>query len=184
MNLKVAIICSDTLSALGLKTLLKDRFQLDASIITPEQHQLLADMAISSDFDFFIVDEKSLIQNLNFFLPCRNKVIMVTASHHNENDHSLNTITTTGSVESIVSALGKILKSSQQPTQKSNTLSSREIEVLKLVAAGKLNKEIANELNISINTVLTHRKNMTAKLGIKSSSGLSFYAIMNGFIKP
>ena len=184
MNLKVAILCSDTLSALGLKTLLKDHFSLDASIISHEQHQLLTDMAMSSDFDFFIVDENTLIQNLNFFLPCRNKVILASTSKKTESDHSLNTITTIDSAESIVSALGKILKSSQQPTQKSNALSSREIEVLKLVAAGKLNKEIASELNISINTVLTHRKNMTAKLGIKSTSGLSFYAIMNGFIKP
>ncbi|MBQ5466104.1 MAG: response regulator transcription factor, partial [Muribaculaceae bacterium] len=45
-------------------------------------------------------------------------------------------------------------------------------------------KEIAKELNISINTVLTHRKNITTKLGIKSVSGLSFYALMNGFVKP
>ena len=184
MNLKVAIICSDTLSALGLKTLLKEHFSIDASIITHELHPLLVNMTISSDFDFFIVDEHSLVQNLNFFLPCRNKVIMATTSHNNENDHSLNTITITNTAESIVSALAKILKSSHHPVQKSNALSAREIEVLKLVAAGKLNKEIASELNISINTVLTHRKNMTAKLGIKSTSGLSFYAIMNGFIKP
>ena len=43
-------------------------------------------------------------------------------------------------------------------------------------------KEIADKLNISLNTVLTHRKNITAKLGIKTVSGLTFYAIMNGII--
>ena len=42
--------------------------------------------------------------------------------------------------------------------------------------------EIAEHLNISLNTVLTHRKNITAKLGIKTVSGLTFYAIMNGLI--
>ena len=41
---------------------------------------------------------------------------------------------------------------------------------------------IADRLNISVNTVLSHRKNITAKLGIKSVSGLSVYAIMNGII--
>ena len=46
----------------------------------------------------------------------------------------------------------------------------------------KINKEIAKELNISINTVLSHRKNLTAKLGIKSISGLTFYAMMNGIV--
>ena len=47
-----------------------------------------------------------------------------------------------------------------------------------------MNKEIADNLGISINTVLTHRKNLTAKLGIRSVSGLSFYAMMNGIIAP
>ena len=61
-------------------------------------------------------------------------------------------------------------------------LSPRETEVLKLVAKGFMNKEIADQLNISINTVLSHRKNLTAKLGIKTVSGLSFYAMMNGYI--
>ena len=44
------------------------------------------------------------------------------------------------------------------------------------------NKEIADKLNISLNTVLSHRKNITTKLGIKTVSGLTFYAIMNGII--
>ena len=55
-------------------------------------------------------------------------------------------------------------------------------KILKLVAMGRINKEIAQELNISINTVLSHRKNLTSKLGIKSVSGLTFYAMMNGIV--
>ena len=65
-----------------------------------------------------------------------------------------------------------------------NHLTPREITVLQLVVQGFINKEIADQLHISINTVLTHRKNITAKLGIKSVSGLSVYAIMNGIITP
>lgn len=62
------------------------------------------------------------------------------------------------------------------------TISPRELEVLKLVALGLLNKEIADRLNISLNTVLSHRKNITAKLGIKTVSGLIFYCITHGYI--
>lgn len=61
-------------------------------------------------------------------------------------------------------------------------LSSREEEVLKEVARGLTNKEIADALNISMNTVMSHRKNITAKLNIKTVSGLTFYALMNNLI--
>lgn len=61
-------------------------------------------------------------------------------------------------------------------------LSGRETEVLKEIASGKTFKEIADTLSISVNTVVTHRKNISAKLGIRSTSGLSVYAIMNGLI--
>ena len=70
----------------------------------------------------------------------------------------------------------------RQSENLNHDLSPRETEVLKLVAKGFMNKEIADQLNISINTVLSHRKNLTAKLGIKTVSGLSFYAMMNGYI--
>ena len=63
-------------------------------------------------------------------------------------------------------------------------LSEREIDVLKAVALGLSNKEIAEKLFISINTVVTHRKNITEKLGIKTIAGLTVYALMNNFISP
>lgn len=63
-------------------------------------------------------------------------------------------------------------------------LSEREIDVLKTVASGYSNKEIADKLCISINTVITHRKNITEKLGIKTIAGLTVYAMMNNYITP
>lgn len=66
--------------------------------------------------------------------------------------------------------------------QDRNELSDREKEVLVLVARGLLNKEIADKLNISINTVITHRKNITRKTGIKTAPGLTVYSILNGLV--
>jgi DNA-binding NarL/FixJ family response regulator len=65
-----------------------------------------------------------------------------------------------------------------------NKLSEREIDILKHVAYGLTNQEIADKLFLSVHTVTTHRKNITGKLGIKTVSGLTVYALMNKLVKP
>ena len=68
------------------------------------------------------------------------------------------------------------------PGEKGEELSSREKEILVCVAKGMLNKEIADAENISIHTVITHRKNITRKTGIKTVAGLTVYALLNNLI--
>jgi len=63
-------------------------------------------------------------------------------------------------------------------------LSDREKDVLRLVALGMTNREIGEKLFISAHTVITHRKNITAKLGIKTIAGLTMYALINRLIVP
>ena len=65
---------------------------------------------------------------------------------------------------------------------KNKILSNREIEVMSLIVQGLINKEIAEKLNISLTTVITHRKNIMDKLGMKSVSALTIYAVMHGYI--
>lgn len=62
-------------------------------------------------------------------------------------------------------------------------LTSREQTVLLQLAQGKSNKEVAIELNISVRTVETHRKNIKRKLGISSTAGLTRYAIEYGVLQ-
>jgi DNA-binding NarL/FixJ family response regulator len=61
-------------------------------------------------------------------------------------------------------------------------LSERENEILECVVKGMTNKEIAEKHFISIHTVITHRKNIVRKTGIKSVSGLTVYALLNNLI--
>ena len=61
-------------------------------------------------------------------------------------------------------------------------LSDREIEVMALIVQGFINKEIADKLNIGLSTVITHRKNIMDKLGMKSVSALTIYAVMHGYV--
>jgi DNA-binding CsgD family transcriptional regulator len=88
------------------------------------------------------------------------------------------------SKEEIIDKLQNLVSSKLPDKHKSenNELSEREKEVVKWVAMGKTNKEIADLLFISTHTAITHRKNITGKLGIKTVSGLTVYAILNGII--
>lgn len=72
----------------------------------------------------------------------------------------------------------------QDPKSGGNTenLTDREIDVLTSLVHGLSNKEIAESLNISIHTVITHRKNIASKTGIRSQSGLTIYAISKKII--
>ena len=83
--------------------------------------------------------------------------------------------------EQIEKKLQSALKTSSDKEQddNSNELSVRECEILTAVAKGKTNKEIADEFNLSIHTVISHRKNISHKLGINSIAGLTIYAVMN-----
>ncbi len=66
------------------------------------------------------------------------------------------------------------------PTRKQTGLSERELEVLRYVAAGKTNKEIATILGLSAKTVQHHVAHVYAKIGVYSRAGATLYVIENG----
>ena len=70
----------------------------------------------------------------------------------------------------------------RQVQEQEEKLTHRETEVLRLLASGNINKEIADQLNISINTVITHRKHIMQKLHSQSLSKLAIYAVQHGII--
>ncbi|MDE6860051.1 MAG: helix-turn-helix transcriptional regulator [Duncaniella sp.] len=63
-----------------------------------------------------------------------------------------------------------------------DSLSDREKEIIKCVARGMSNKEIADKLCLSIHTITTHRRNLTSKLGIHSPAGLTIFAILHHLV--
>ena len=85
--------------------------------------------------------------------------------------------------ESFTRKIVSVLCSNEEETfTEHNELTDREIDVLANVAKGKTNKEIAQLLNISVHTVMTHRKNISKKTRITSGPGLTVYAIINKYV--
>lgn len=183
-NRLIAIILADTLQAIGIHSLLSDFFpqfsiRHFSSFPLPEN---------SSDiFDFYITDASTYVCNLDYFLIRRSKTLVLTTDTSTDTQSSSPSFLPVGaSMETLIDSLENVL-TVENPmilpaSPEGKELSSREVDVLKEIVRGGTNKEIADHLNISLNTVLSHRKNITTKLGIKTVPGLTFYAIMNGII--
>ena len=172
MTGQIYIITSDSLLAAGIKHLLEEYCAASPII----GNCINSDVAGPSAS--FIVDASSFSKNIDFFIPRRQRCIIVTDA----SDCDARSIGRFAPVSDIIDTLSQFYSETSLPDTSNSELSQREIDVLRLVANGHINKEIADILNISINTVLSHRRNISSKLGIRSVSGLSLYALMNGYI--
>ncbi|QZT38242.1 LuxR C-terminal-related transcriptional regulator [Halosquirtibacter xylanolyticus] len=104
--------------------------------------------------------------------------------HHSQKKLFTSILHLTDSEETICDKIKSITAKNQKGVEEdSSNLSTREIEVIRQIIDGNSNKEIAEKLFISTHTVITHRKNITQKLGIKSISGLTIYAILHGLVE-
>nr|WP_319510052.1 response regulator transcription factor [uncultured Draconibacterium sp.] len=115
----------------------------------------------------------------------KTNVIGLISNHYDRNlsDNFADNIFVTDRHETITQIISKHFNTAPAATNDiDNTLSEREIDVLKLLATGKSNKEIAEQLFISIHTVISHRKNISNKIGVKSTAALVIYAVANGII--
>ena len=187
---KVAIIDPNTLSALGLKSMLMNVMP----IMTVETFGSFAELMANKPESFFhyFVAMNVVLENKLFFSEHRRKTIVLTLSRDTASQlsefHSLcinvaesELVRSLLLLEQHAHGNGKNLPPMPQVLQQ-KILSDRELEVLALIVQGYINKEIADKLNIGLTTVITHRKNIMEKLGMKSVSALTIYAVMHGYV--
>lgn len=186
-SVKFAILESNVLAGLGLKQLLKDILPIaDIDIFTN-----IEDVKNSNNtYIHYFVSSRHYFENTTFFRSFPHKIIVLVSG-----DMQITGVMTLNVCQS-ESALAKALiqlkgrghaNSQKAPsclpvTSNNDILSLREVEVARLLSKGLINKEIADELNISITTVITHRKNIMDKLHARSLADVIIYSVMNGIV--
>ena len=185
---EIAIIDSNTLSSMGLQTLLEEIIPMVTVRVFHSFGELVDDTP--DMYAHYFVSAQIYFEHTAFFRERHPRAIVLAGG---ENLPQLAGVPTLNIYEDEKALAKSILqmherghrKGSKHPHTPSveHELSAREIEVLVLITKGHINKEIAEKLNISLTTVISHRKNITEKLGIKSVPGLTIYAVMNGYVE-
>lgn len=170
--MSVVIVLDDVAQMLGLKYLLNQYFDVEAVGVGDVDEV----DGVDDSATLYITSSDKFCRCSDFFIPRRSRTLVIG---NGQGMLDLR-VSETDLVEQLRLSLERHLTRPQSGA--APELSQREVEVLRLVAMGYINKEIADRLDISFNTVLSHRKNITAKLGIKSVSGLGVYALMNGIV--
>jgi len=187
---KIAIIDPNTLAALGLKQLLQNVIP----IMTVDTFGSFAELSANKPEQYFhfFAAMNIVLENKLFFSENRRKTIVLTLSLDTGSQlsefHSLcinmpekELVRAILSLEQHAHGRGEHLPPMPNILQQ-KILSDREIEVMSLIVQGYINKEIADKLNIGLATVVTHRKNIMDKLGMKSVSALTIYAVTHGYV--
>jgi DNA-binding NarL/FixJ family response regulator len=187
---KIAIIDPNTLAVLGLKQLLQNVLP----IMTVDTFGSFAELEASHPDSYFhyFAAMNIVLENKAFFTERKRKTIVLTLSLDSTstlsdfhslciNVHEQELVRSLLSLQQSAHGHGKNMPPMPEVLNR-KILSDREIEVMSLIVQGYINKEIAEKLNIGLATVITHRKNIMDKLGMKSVSALTIYAVMHGYV--
>lgn len=186
-TLEIAIIDPNTLAALGLRTILEEMLPETVVRAFSSYAALMDDTP--DMYAHYFVSSHIYFEHTAFFLERRPKTIVLTTG---EASLPVPTLDISLPQDVLVARIVNLRQHGHEhhtrPTSDAsapitNALSPREAEVLTLVARGLMNKEIADRLHIGLTTVISHRRNISAKLGIRSASGLAIYAVMHGLVE-
>ncbi len=187
---KVIVVSSSYMLTVGIENLTLELSGLLVDYVYMGSEKRLYTKIVARKPEFVIIDPNSVSEILIPFTRNLNrekdiKVIGLISDITKKNiisryKYTLNIQNTKYQlIESLKKIVGKDNKYTRQNEQ---PLSKRETEILRNLTLGRTNQEIADKLFLSIHTVMTHRKNITRKLNIKTVSGLTVYALMNKLI--
>jgi DNA-binding NarL/FixJ family response regulator len=181
----VVIVCSSELVLAGMAEVLKG--SLANEVILLQRGDQIIDYPKMDGHVLVISTPEEQEKNGHFMrqiLSTANNLHFLLLQMETVANYSSNTINLNDTAALICFKVNEVLNSFLSAAVKENDteLTRREIEVLQLLCKGYSNKEIADQLFVSTHTVISHRKNISEKTGIKSASGLTMYAILKKII--
>ncbi|HAQ18018.1 MAG TPA: hypothetical protein DCR40_02145 [Prolixibacteraceae bacterium] len=184
-NISVVVICQSDMVLSGLFEILKS--SLASEVILLHRGDELIDYAAMSGPVLILATSEEQEKSSSFIrqiLTSVQNIHFITLHLNFDSVYSNQTINLFDAPTLICYKVNEILNSflSDQNKDTDTELTRREIEVLQLLTKGYSNKEIADQLFVSTHTVISHRKNISEKTGIKSASGLTMYAILKKII--
>ncbi len=185
---RIIVIHPSEIVRQGLHSIIKNLFDIDSILLSQiddlKSYHEIRDTTILFLLDAELSQDQFNRATNNFKKANSVKIVLIGASSDKDHKDDCDCYVPINASKSMIfDLLDPYLKQNSKSKKSSAAdLTEREIDVLKEVALGKTNKEIAEELFISFHTVISHRKNITEKLGIKSISGLTVYAILNKLI--
>ncbi|MBR1838362.1 MAG: helix-turn-helix transcriptional regulator [Bacteroidaceae bacterium] len=212
MTPRIAIIAQNTLSAIGLASLIEQMMPVGEVCMYESLSELARATgagynAADDPFVHYFITAQTLLEHARFFLPRRMKtIVLVQGTEAAGLPEGFVQIDVAQSRDQLLKQLmtlhahahGSMSKhphhlpaphdhAPRRDTARAELaakplLTRRETDVLRSLVRGKSNKEVAEALGIGITTVITHRNNLTTKLGTRSLAALTVYAVSHGII--
>ncbi len=197
---RIAIIEPNVLACMGLQSLLTDLFPMVETVVCESFQDL--QQHTEAVYVHYFVSSRIYFEHTSYFRSCSGRCIVLV-----NGDMSINGVATLNVCQSQAALVGALIRlqqvghhgrphagvphmtsqhssgiaSSESIREKTDVvLSPREMEVALLLCQGYINKEVADKLNISLTTVITHRKNIMDKLKAKSLADVIVHCVMNG----
>ncbi len=185
LNKSIVLISLSDILLTGLAEILRN--SLAGEIIQLHRGDEIIDYPELTGHFLIITTQEELEKSsllIRQILPVTGSIQFMTLYSEQNSASSAPSISMQDSASLICYKVNEVLNSLEtNPSKETDTeLTRREIEVLQLLTKGYSNKEIADQLFVSTHTVISHRKNISEKTGIKSASGLTMYAILKKII--
>ena len=195
--MEIAIIDTNTLACMGLQHILEDIIPVAAITVFPSYEELL--VSHPERFRHFFVSSGIYFEHAQFFIEHPHRSIVLVNGNNHPRLSGLLTLNISQSEKHLTKDILSLYSQGRQQHAMSSEisqlphhapceemvqlLSQRENEVAVLLAKGYINKEIAERLSISLNTVISHRKNIMDKLHARSLADIITYVVTHGLAK-